>query len=85
LGWNPGTEQELFSIAQLTEAFSLERIGKAGARFDIHKAQWFNQQYLRAKTNAELSKYLLNSLGESGTGLSDTFEGEGFSKLRYAE
>ncbi|MFM8738645.1 MAG: glutamate--tRNA ligase, partial [Cytophagales bacterium] len=56
LGWNPGTEQELFSMAQLTEAFSLERIGKAGARFDIHKAQWFNQQYLRAKTNAELSK-----------------------------
>jgi glutamyl-tRNA synthetase len=66
LGWNPGTEQELFSLAQLTEAFSLERIGKAGARFDIHKAQWFNQQYLRAKTNAELSKYLLASLGELG-------------------
>ncbi|MFM8744051.1 MAG: glutamate--tRNA ligase [Cytophagales bacterium] len=66
LGWNPGTEQELFSMAQLTEAFSLERIGKAGARFDIHKAQWFNQQYLRAKTNAELSKYLLASLGELG-------------------
>ncbi|MFN7329486.1 MAG: glutamate--tRNA ligase, partial [Bacteroidota bacterium] len=53
LGWNPGTEQELFNVAQLIEAFTIERIGKAGAKFDIHKAQWFNQQYLRAKSNKE--------------------------------
>lgn len=66
LGWNPGTEQELFGLPELIEAFTIERIGKAGAKFDIHKAQWFNQQYLRAKTNAELSKYLLASLGELG-------------------
>jgi glutamyl-tRNA synthetase len=66
LGWNPGTEQELFNVAQLIEAFTIERIGKAGAKFDIHKAQWFNQQYLRAKSNKELSKYLLASLGELG-------------------
>jgi glutamyl-tRNA synthetase len=66
LGWNPGTEQELFTVTQLIEAFTIERIGKAGAKFDIHKAQWFNQQYLRAKSNAELSKYLLSSLGELG-------------------
>lgn len=66
LGWNPGTEQELFSIAQLIDAFTIERIGKAGAKFDIHKAQWFNQQYLRAKSNQELSKFLLASLGELG-------------------
>jgi len=64
LGWNPGTEQEIFSMKELTEAFTIERIGKAGAKFDIHKAQWFNQQYLRAKSNEELSKYLLNSLKE---------------------
>ena len=44
LGWNPGTTQEIFSIQELIEAFSIERIGKAGAKFDIHKAQWFNQQ-----------------------------------------
>jgi len=62
LGWNPGTEQEIFSMKELIEAFTIERIGKAGAKFDIHKAQWFNQQYLRAKSNEELSKYLLDSL-----------------------
>lgn len=62
LGWNPGTEQELFSMKELTAAFTLERIGKAGAKFDIHKAQWFNQQYLRAKPNEELATFLLSSL-----------------------
>jgi glutamyl-tRNA synthetase len=62
LGWNPGTQQEIFSMRELIEAFSLERIGKAGAKFDIHKAQWYNQQYLRVKSDAELAKYLLASL-----------------------
>ena len=62
LGWNPGTTQELFSMDELVKAFSVERIGKAGAKFDIHKAQWFNQQYLRAKSNEELEEYLLESL-----------------------
>lgn len=56
LGWNPGTEQELFSMTELIEAFSLERIHKAGARFDIQKAKWFNQQYLKTKTDKELAK-----------------------------
>lgn len=62
LGWNPGTTQEIFSMHELIEAFTIERIGKAGARFDIHKAQWFNQHYLRAKTDEELAGYLLASL-----------------------
>ena len=62
LGWNPGTTQEIFSMQELIDAFSIERIGKAGAKFDIHKAQWFNQQYLRTKSDAELSVYLLESL-----------------------
>jgi glutamyl-tRNA synthetase len=62
LGWNPGTTQELFSMDQLIEAFTLERIGKAGAKFDIQKAQWFNQQYLKTKTNEELAVYLFDSL-----------------------
>jgi glutamyl-tRNA synthetase len=66
LGWNPGTEQELFTIDQLTEAFSLERINKAGAKFDISKAQWFNQQYLRLKPESELAEYLLSSLRARG-------------------
>jgi glutamyl-tRNA synthetase len=62
LGWNPGTEQELFSMDQLIQAFSIDRIGKAGAKFDIQKAQWFNQQYLRAKSDEQLSLHLLEEL-----------------------
>jgi glutamyl-tRNA synthetase len=62
LGWNPGTTQELFSMEELIKTFSVERIGKAGTKFDIHKAQWFNQQYLRAKSDEELGVYLLDSL-----------------------
>ena len=62
LGWNPGTEQEIFSMDELVDAFSVERIGKAGTKFDIHKAQWFNQQYLKGKSEEELSGYLLASL-----------------------
>jgi glutamyl-tRNA synthetase len=62
LGWNPGTTQEIFSLAELTHAFSLERINKAGAKFDIHKAQWYNQQYLRMKSDEQLADYLLESL-----------------------
>jgi glutamyl-tRNA synthetase len=66
LGWNPGTTQELFSMEQLTEAFTLERISKAGAKFDIQKAQWFNQQYLKTKSDSELAHYLLESLSAEG-------------------
>ena len=71
LGWNPGTEQEIFSMEQLTEVFTLERIGKAGAKFDIQKAQWFNQQYLRSKSNTELAKQLLNSLKKENISCSE--------------
>ncbi len=66
LGWNPGTEQEIFSMDELIEAFSLERVGKAGARFDPDKTKWFNQQYLRSKSGealAELMKPVLNERG----------------------
>jgi glutamyl-tRNA synthetase len=66
LGWNPGTTQEIFSMQELIHSFSIARIGKAGTKFDIHKAQWFNQQYLRAKPLNELSLYLLDSLKAEG-------------------
>ncbi|MBX9853304.1 MAG: glutamate--tRNA ligase [Cytophagaceae bacterium] len=62
LGWNPGTQQEIFSMEELIKAFSIERIGKSGTKFDINKAKWFNQQYLKTKTDKELSQYLLNDL-----------------------
>ena len=55
LGWNPGTEQELFSMDELVEAFDLEKIHKGGARFDIEKARWFNHQYLRQQPDSALS------------------------------
>ena len=54
LGWNPGTEQELFSLSELIESFSLERVQKAGARFDPEKIKWFNQKHLQQKSTEEL-------------------------------
>lgn len=65
LGWNPGTEQEIFSMEDLINAFSLERINKAGAKFDIQKAQWFNQQYLKATSNEILADQLIRESGQS--------------------
>ncbi len=59
LGWNPGTEQELFSLADLVQSFSLDRINKAGAKFDVNKAKWFNEQYLKNQPIDQLvEKYL---------------------------
>ena len=56
LGWNPGTEQELFTMDELLiAAFSLERVSKSGARFNPEKARWFNAQYLERKSDAELA------------------------------
>lgn len=58
LGWNPGDNQELFSLEKMIELFSLERVGKSGARFDPDKTKWFNQQYLRATSNDELAEMI---------------------------
>jgi glutamyl-tRNA synthetase len=66
LGWNPGTPQEIFSMDELIEAFSLERVGKAGAKFDPDKTKWFNQQYLRAKSDSELGKLIEPLAKEKG-------------------
>lgn len=73
LGWNPGTTQEIFSMEGLIEAFSLERVSKAGAKFDFDKTRWFNQQYLRAKTKEELSQGLQIILKENGVEAEDDF------------
>ena len=64
LGWNPGTEQEIFSLEALAEAFSLEKVSKAGARFNPEKARWFNAQYLRMKSNEALGEMILPGLKE---------------------
>lgn len=59
LGWNPGTNQEIFSLDELVESFSIERVGKAGAKYDPEKARWFNQQYLRAKDDKVIAEELM--------------------------
>jgi glutamyl-tRNA synthetase len=66
LGWNPGTEQELFTKEELTHAFSIERINKSGAKFDIEKGKWFNQQYLKNIDNDVLAVEFLQKLHEEG-------------------
>ncbi|OQD44270.1 glutamate--tRNA ligase [Croceivirga radicis] len=66
LGWNPGTEQELFTKKELIEAFSLERVNKSGARFDPEKNKWYNHQYLQLKAPEELKVNLIPILKEKG-------------------
>ena len=65
LGWNPGTEQELFSMDELIASFKLERVGKSGAKFDADKTRWYNQQYLRSKPNEELVSLLIPHLDKA--------------------
>ena len=62
LGWNPATEQEVFSLDELIASFDLEKVGKSGARFDFTKAMWFNQQYLRKRSPAELTRDVVSEL-----------------------
>ena len=66
LGWNPGTEQEIFSMNELIETFTLDRVGKAGARFNPEKARWFNAHYLHGKSDDELAELFLPMLRERG-------------------
>ncbi len=61
LGWNPGTEQELFSLEDLTHAFELERVHKSGARFDPDKIKWFNHHYMQMQNDDELAEVFKNS------------------------
>lgn len=64
LGWNPGTEQELFSLEELVEAFDLERVNKAGARFDPEKTKWYNHQYMQLQSDAHLAELFQRSRPE---------------------
>ena len=66
LGWNPGTEQEIFSLEELTQTFELARVSKSGAKFSPDKTNWFNQQYLQTKSNEELTQLFLPILSEKG-------------------
>ena len=71
LGWNPGTEQELFSLEELIGAFSLERVIKSGARFNADKAKWYNKEYLRTKSVEELTSLYIPILESHGLQIVD--------------
>lgn len=73
LGWNPGTNQEVFTKDELIEAFTLARVGKAGAKFDADKTKWFNQQYLRAQSNEKLADLMLPFAKNKGYDVSTAF------------
>lgn len=64
LGWNPGTEQELFTLEELADAFDLERVHKSGARFDPDKIKWFNHQYMQMQYDDDLAESFKNSRPE---------------------
>ena len=71
LGWNPGTEQELFSLEELVGAFSLERVIKSGARFNAEKAKWYNKEYLRTKSAEKLASLYIPVLESKGLQIVD--------------
>jgi len=66
LGWNDGTDKELFSLDELAESFDLNRVHKAGAKFDPEKNKWFNHQYLIKQTDESLAQAFAPILGEKG-------------------
>jgi len=80
LGWNPGNNQEIMSLDEMAELFDFERVNKSGAKFDPEKAKWFNQQYLRKKSDQELADYFKPVLKEKGYERDNAFVVE-FCKL----
>ena len=82
LGWNPGTEQELFSMQELIDNFSLDRVSKSGARFQPDKAKWFNAQYMHHKSNEEMAQIYQPILKEHGIEVSDELAGKAASIMK---
>lgn len=72
LGWNPGTEQELFSLEQLIQEFQLEKVGRSGSRFDPEKTKWFNHQHIQLKSDKELLPAFQSELKNNGVEMEDT-------------
>lgn len=70
LGWNPGTEQELFSLEELVQAFDIKKVVKSGAKFDPDKAKWYNQQYLWKRADEDLAEDLGADLAKRGVSAS---------------
>jgi glutamyl-tRNA synthetase len=66
LGWNPGTEQEIFTMDELIAAFTIDRVGKSGSRFDPEKSKWFNTKYFQMKSSEELAKLFMPMVNDKG-------------------
>lgn len=66
LGWNPGNDQEIMSMDELVQLFSLEKCSKSGAKFDYEKGKWFNHQYIQLRPNAEIANIYYPILEEKG-------------------
>ena len=71
LGWNDGTEQEIFNLSELEEKFSLDRISKAGAKFDFEKAKWYNQEWIKQSTVKSLQFAVKSELEKAGIEVKD--------------
>ena len=71
LGWNPGSEQELFSLNEMTEIFSIDRVNKAGAKFDFEKAKWFNQEWIKKLPVTNYASIVKEILEEKGIAIND--------------
>lgn len=73
LGWNPGTEQEIFSLNELAKVFSLDKVSKSGAKFDFEKAKWFNHQYLMTKSDHDVASLVSPILEEKNIKTDEDF------------
>lgn len=73
LGWNPGTEKEIYTLDEMIQDFDLKRVGKAGAKFDVEKAKWFNQQHLKSKPDEALLELIQTHLPEAAKQKDETF------------
>jgi glutamyl-tRNA synthetase len=73
LGWNPGTEKELYTLDELVQEFDLDKVGKAGSKFDPDKAKWFNHKHLMQKSDRELAEMFMTVLDGKGISTSPDF------------
>jgi len=73
LGWAPSNNQEIFTLDEMVEAFTIERVGKSGSKFDPEKTKWFNQQYMRNTPRAELADMIMPSIIEKGYDVDKTY------------
>jgi glutamyl-tRNA synthetase len=73
LGWAPSNNQEIFTLDEMVEAFTIERVGKSGSKFDPEKTKWFNQQYMRNTPRAELADMILPAIIEKGYDVDKTY------------